>query len=187
MRSRLPELPEQKRERFRSEYKLSAYDAGVLTSSRALADFFEQTARVCGSAKSAVNWISRDLLKEQRERGCELEELAITPEILGALIRLVDDGRLTARSARDLLPELVDAGGEPEAMMLERGLEAVQDDGLIEGVVAEVVASHAEAVENVRGGDDKPLNFLMGQVMKATGGKANPTDVRARLLARIRG
>jgi aspartyl-tRNA(Asn)/glutamyl-tRNA(Gln) amidotransferase subunit B len=187
VRSRLPELPEQKRDRFVSDYGLSAYDAGVLISSRALADFFEETARVCGSAKSAVNWISRDLLKEQRERGRELEELAITPAILGALIRLVDEGRLTARSARDLLPELVDRGGDPEAIMAERGLEAVRDDGLIDGVVAEVIAANGEAVERVRGGDDKPLNFLMGQVMKATGGKANPGDVRTRLIEKIRG
>ena len=99
----------------------------------------------------------------------------------------MEDGRLTAKNARDLLPELVDAGGDPQAIMQERGLEAVSDAGQIDEWVREVVAANAAVVESVREGDDKPLNFLMGQVMKLTQGKANPGEVRKRLVEMIRG
>jgi aspartyl-tRNA(Asn)/glutamyl-tRNA(Gln) amidotransferase subunit B len=186
VRAVLPELPEQKQERFRREYDLSSYDAGVLTTSRPLADFFEESAKVCGLPKSVANWIARDLLKELRERDVEVDQLAITPAILGSLLRLVDEGRLTAKSARDLFSELVERGGDPEAIMVERGLEAVSDRGLIERLVDDAISSHGELVESIREGDDKPLNFLMGQVMKATQGKANPGEVRKLLLTKIR-
>jgi aspartyl-tRNA(Asn)/glutamyl-tRNA(Gln) amidotransferase subunit B len=187
VRAALPELPEEKRARFETEYALSAYDAGVLTASRSLADFFEETARVCDAPKAAANWITRDVLRELKERDCELEALALTPATLGGLIRLVEEGRLTARNAAQLFPDLVISGGDPEAMMTERGLEAVSDAGAIEGFVDQVIAANPEVVQQVRDGDDKPLNFLMGQVMKASQGKAEPGQVRQALAAKIRG
>ncbi|HKK50754.1 MAG TPA: Asp-tRNA(Asn)/Glu-tRNA(Gln) amidotransferase subunit GatB [Myxococcota bacterium] len=187
VRAELPELPEEKRARFESEYGLSADDAGILTASRTLADFFEETARSCGAPKSAANWITRDLLRELRERELELEAAALGPEMLGALIRLVEEGRLTARNAAQIFPLLVERGGDPEAMMREQGLEAVSDVAAIEGFVDEVIAAHADVVQQVRDGDDKPLNFLMGQVMKASQGKAEPGPVRKALVERIRG
>ncbi len=187
VRAALPELPEQKRQRFESEYGLSRYDASLIVTSRVLADFFEATARLCGAAKAVVNWISRDLMKELNERSIEVDETALTPATLAALIDLVESGRLTAKSGRDLFPELVREGGDPEAIMRERGLEAVSDDGLIDGLLDAALEANASLVEAIRGGDDKPLNFLMGQVMKATGGKANPGEVRKKLIARIRG
>jgi len=186
VRAEMPELPEEKRARFESEHALSAYDAGILTASRALADFFEETAKACGSPKAAANWIIRDLLRELKEREVALSGVAITPAILGSLIRLVEDGKLTTRSASQLFPELVSAGGDPEALMLERGLEAVSDTGAIDRLVEEVIAAHPDVVQQVRGGDDKPLNFLMGQVMKASQGKAEPGPVRKALAERIR-
>ena len=187
IRAELPELPEQKRARFESEYGLSPYDAGVLTASRSLADFFEETTRVCDAPKVAANWITRDVLRELKERECELEALALSPATLGALIGLVEAGRLTARSASELFPDLVSEGGDPEALMIERGLEAVSDAGAIDDFVDEVIAANPDVVEQVRGGDDKPLNFLMGQVMKASQGKAEPGQVRKALAERIRG
>jgi len=186
VRAEMPELPEEKRARFESEHALSAYDAGILTASRALADFFEETAKACGSPKAAANWIIRDLLRELKEREVALSGVAITPAILGSLIRLVEDGKLTTRSASQLFPELVSAGGDPEALMLERGLEAVSDTGAIDRLVEEVIAAHPDVVQQVRDGDDKPLNFLMGQVMKASQGKAEPGPVRKALAERIR-
>ncbi len=186
VRAEMPELPEEKRARFESEHALSAYDAGILTASRALADFFEETAKACGSPKAAANWIIRDLLRELKEREVALSGVAITPAILGSLIRLVEDGKLTTRSASQLFPELVSAGGDPEALMLERGLEAVSDAGAIDRLVEEVIAAHPDVVQQVRDGDDKPLNFLMGQVMKASQGKAEPGPVRKALAERIR-
>jgi len=187
VRATMPELPEQKRSRFQQEYALSPQDAGVLTASRSLADFFEKAARRSKSVRSVANWIARDLLRELKERDVEVDALTLTPEALASLVDLVEAGRLTARSARDLLPELVARGGDPEQMMRERGLEAVSDRGVIESVVDEVLAANPELVAAVRGGDEKPLNFLMGQVMKATGGKAIPGEVRALLVRKIRG
>lgn len=187
VREALPELPEEKRARFESEYALSSYDAGVLTASRTLADFFEETAKGCGAPKSAANWITRDVLRELKERECEIEDLALTPAILGSLIGLVEEGRLTQKSAAELFPDLVAEGGDPEAMMVDRGLEAVSDAGAIDAFVDEVIAANAEVVQQVRDGDDKPLNFLMGQVMKASQGKAEPGQVRKALAEKIRG
>ena len=187
IRGELPELPEQKRSRFETEYGLAPSEIEVLVASRAMADFFERTAQACGSPKSAANWISRDLRKEVNERGQEIEAVSISPESLASLIRLVEEKRLTTKSAQSLLPELVDEGGDPEALMVERGLEAVSDAGLIDALVDDVVVANEEAVASVREGDDKPLNFLMGKVMKASQGKANPEEVRSRLIERIRG
>ena len=187
IRADLPELPEQKRERFEAEYGLPAETTGILVTSRSLADFFERCAEACNSPKSAANWIARDLRQELNEKNLEVDEMALDAEALAALIRLVDDGRLTAKNARDLLPELVSEGGDPEALVQERGLEAVSDAGMIDEWVQAVIAANAAAVESVREGDDKPLNFLMGQVMKAAGGKANPGEVRRRLMEMIRG
>jgi aspartyl-tRNA(Asn)/glutamyl-tRNA(Gln) amidotransferase subunit B len=186
VRAEMPELPEEKRARFETEHALSAYDAGILTASRVLADFFEETARQCGSPKAAANWITRDLLRELKEREVGLLEVAITPTILGSLIRLVEEGRLTTRNASQLFPDLVAAGGDPEALMRERGLEAVSDAGAIDRLVEDVIAAHPDVVQQVLEGDDKPLNFLMGQVMKASQGKAEPGPVRKALAERIR-
>jgi len=187
VRRELPELPEEKRARFERDHALSAYDAGVLTASRPLADFFEETVRICDAPKAAANWITRDLLRELKERDAELEQMALTPAMLGGLIGLVEAGRLTARSAAEIFPELVERGGDPEAIMTERGLEAVSDSGAIDAFVDQVIAANPDVVQQVRDGDDKPLNFLMGQVMKASQGKADPGQVRKALATKIRG
>ncbi len=186
VRTTMPELPEDKRARFESAYGLSPYDAGVLTASRSLAEFFEATAKACDAPKAAANWITRELLRELKDRDLALAEVAITPAILASLIRLIDGGRMTARNAAELFPDLVSEGGDPEALMTARGLEAVSDVGAIDAFVDDVIAANPEVVEQVREGDDKPLNFLMGQVMKASEGKANPGQVRKALAEKIR-
>ena len=186
VRAELPELPDQKRERFGAKYGLPAETTQILISSRELADFFERCVEASGSAKAAANWIARDLRQALNDQDLEVENSALDAETLARLIGLVEEGRLTAKNARDLLPELVTQGGDPVALMQERGLEAVSDAGLIDEWVQEVIAANAAAVESVRAGDDKPLNFLMGQVMKAAGGKANPGEVRTRLVEVIR-
>ncbi len=186
VRAEMPELPEEKQARFESEYALSAYDANILTASRGLADFFEETTRACHAPKAAANWITRDLLRELKERDLALSEVAVTPAILGALITLVEERRLTARNAAQLFPDLVSAGGDPELLMVQRGLEAVSDAGAIDRLVEEVIAAHPDVAQQIREGDDKPLNFLMGQVMKASQGKAEPGPVRRALIERIR-
>jgi aspartyl-tRNA(Asn)/glutamyl-tRNA(Gln) amidotransferase subunit B len=187
VRAQLPELPEHRRSRFQEEYGLSAYEARLLTESRTLADFFEAAVRAHGVAKSVANWVLRDVMQALKERDAELDALALAPETLARLIALVDQGRLTVKSAREIFPVLAESGGDPEAIMRERGLEAVQDAGLIEGAVDDVLDANPDAADRFRAGDEKVLNFLMGQVMKQTRGKANPGQVRQALARKLRG
>ncbi len=185
VRRELPELADRRSERFRSQYGLSAYDARLLTASRSLAEFFEVAASAHGRPKPVANWLLRDVLQALREQSREIEDAAITPQALAAVIHLVEAGRTTAASARRLIPELVERGGDPEAMVRERGLGAVSDAGVLEQAVDEVLSAHAEHCERYRAGEKKVLNFLMGRVMRSTGGKANAAAVRELLTRKL--
>jgi aspartyl-tRNA(Asn)/glutamyl-tRNA(Gln) amidotransferase subunit B len=185
IRAALPELPEAREERFVREHGLGAEDARTLASSRALADWYEAAARAHGSAKAVANFVLRDVLAALKERDAEAEALRLSPERFAALLRLVDEGRVTAKSARSLLPELLFAGGDPEAVVRERGLEAVSDTGALEAAVEEAIAANPKVVASFASGDAKALHFLMGQVMRRTGGKADPARVRELLAARL--
>jgi len=187
VRASLPELAEQKCARFQDQHGLSAYDAQQLTGGRPLADFFEKAAAAHGNPKAVANWMLRDLRETLAALDLEIEASRITPQALAALMTLVDTGATTARSARELLPELVREGGDPAALVRERGLEAVSDAGVIEAAVVAVIAENAENAERYRGGDEKILNFLMGQVMRRTGGKASPAAVRELLARKLAG
>jgi aspartyl-tRNA(Asn)/glutamyl-tRNA(Gln) amidotransferase subunit B len=185
IRARLPELPEERARRFERELGLPAGEAELLVAARALADYFEAAARAHGTARSVANWMLRDVMAVLHERGLEIESAALPPEGLAALIRMVDEARLTARSAQAILPELLVEGGDPAALVRERGLEAVSDAGELDGIVEEVLAANAKAVASYAAGDAKSLNFLMGQVMRRTGGKADPATVRALLTRKL--
>ncbi|MDH3685062.1 MAG: Asp-tRNA(Asn)/Glu-tRNA(Gln) amidotransferase subunit GatB [Myxococcales bacterium] len=187
IRGSLPELPDARRERVSEQYGLSDYDARLLTASRPLADFFEETVRLHGDAKTVANWISRDVLAALKEEGSELEESALEPPMLAGLLRLVDESRVTARSARELIPDLVREGGDPEAIVRERGLEAVSDSGELEALADAALEENPRAVASFHDGDGKSLNFLMGQVMKKTGGKADARAVRSLLERKLTG
>ncbi|MDX1649895.1 MAG: Asp-tRNA(Asn)/Glu-tRNA(Gln) amidotransferase subunit GatB [Myxococcota bacterium] len=187
LREALPELPEARRARLEREHGLTPGDAALLTSSRALADFFEAAARAHGAGRPVANWVLRDLLAVLKESERDVEDVALAPEAFGRLLVMVDEGRVTAKSARGLLPELVERGGDPEALVRERGLEAVSDTGLLEGLVDEVLAAHPKAAESFAAGDTKAVNFLMGQVMRRTRGKADPGTVRALLVRKLEG
>jgi aspartyl-tRNA(Asn)/glutamyl-tRNA(Gln) amidotransferase subunit B len=173
----LPELADRRRERFAAEYGLPERDAALLVGSRALADFFEAAAALHGAPRSVANWLLRDV--RQALGDGEIEHARLTPEALAALLALVDAGRVTPQSARELLPELVERGGDPEALVRARGLEAVSDAGELEVAIDAVLAGAAEHVARYRAGEEKVLHFLMGQVMRRTGGKASPGAVRA--------
>ncbi len=186
VRASLPELPAEKRARFRRDHDLCDGDTAILTASRALADFYEEAvAATSQTAKTVAKWVLRDLLRALKDRELEIEGAKIAPGSLAALIDLVDVGRLTVKSAQELVPDLVSEGGDPVALMIARGLEAVSDTGLIESAVGEVIDAHPEAVSTFRQGDQRAINFLMGQVMKKTKGKANPGQVRELLLQKL--
>ncbi len=183
IRAELPELAPAKRARLEAQYGLPERDASLLVESRALADFFEAAASRGATPRSVANWLLRDVRQVLLERGREIEEAALTPEALAELLALVEAGRLTPQSAREILPQLVATGGDPARLVREQGLEAVSDSGALEAAVEEVLAECADHVARYRAGEAKVLNYLMGQVMRRTGGKASPGPVRE-LLAR---
>lgn len=186
VRATLPELAPGRRARFERDHGLASDEARQLVETRSLADFFEATLAVHANARQLSNWLLRDVLQALNERECEVGDTRLTPEALGELLNLVDAGRVTARSARGLVPELVARGGDLEELIRERDLEAVSDTGELEAVIDGVIAANAATADKIRAGDDKPLNALMGQVMKQTQGKADPGEVRAILIARLR-
>jgi aspartyl-tRNA(Asn)/glutamyl-tRNA(Gln) amidotransferase subunit B len=181
--SEVPELAEQRSERFQSEYGLSGYDTAQLTASPSVANFFEAAAKQHGAPKVVANWILRDVMQALKEREMAIDESPFSPDGLARLIRMVDESKTTVKSARGLVAELVESGGDPEVLVAERGLAAVSDSGIIEQAVSEVLAENPENVELFRSGEEKVVNFLMGQVMRKTQGKADPATVRE-ILAR---
>ncbi len=187
IRSALPELPAARADRFASEYGLKVDDAAVLTSSRELADWFESAASAHGTGKAVANWIIRDVLSALNDRDVDIDAVALSPDAFAALVKMSDDGRVTPKNARDLLQEILFDGGDPEALVQERGLEAVSDTGELEALVDAAIASNPQAVESFAAGDKKSLNFLMGQVMKQSQGKADPGSVREILARKLGG
>jgi aspartyl-tRNA(Asn)/glutamyl-tRNA(Gln) amidotransferase subunit B len=178
IRASLPELADARAQRFVAQYELAPKDAALIAGDAALSQWFEAAARAHGSGRSVANWLLRDVLAALKEREVEIAQAKLAPESFGALIKLADAGRVTAKSARALLAEILWTGGDPAALIAERGLGAVSDSGALEAVADEVIAANAKAVAAVKAGDAKSLNFLMGQVMRRTQGKADPAAVR---------
>lgn len=177
-RRALPELPQARRERLAREYGIPDYDAGVLVADKAVADFFEKTAKLCGHAKAASNWVMTDLLRLLNEREMEVHESKVTPESLASLIKLVDKGLLNMPTAREVFSILFEQGGEPEAVVKERGLVQVSDSAALEQMADKAIADNPKSVADYKAGKTAALQFLVGQVMRMSKGKANPQVVQ---------
>jgi aspartyl-tRNA(Asn)/glutamyl-tRNA(Gln) amidotransferase subunit B len=185
VRRGLPELAEARAQRVMAAHGLGEEDARLICESRALADFFEKAAARHGAGAELAKWLRRDVLRVLGDQGLSIEASPLAPEALADLVQLVASGVTTATSARSLLPELLRHGGDPERLVRERGLQAVSDAGPIEAAVDSVLAENPDHVARLRGGEEKVRNFLIGQVMKRTGGKADPGTVRRVLDARL--
>lgn len=186
IRHSLPELPDAKKRRFQDQYALSAYDAGILTASRELADFFEATAAAAGGeAKRAANWIIGDLTGFLNKSGKTLPESPISPAMLAGLIGRIVDGTISGKMAKDIFEAMCDGQGNADTIIERQGLRQVSDAQTIERIIDEVIAAHPEQVQGYREGKHKLLGFFVGQVMKLTKGKANPKEVNARLKSRL--
>jgi aspartyl-tRNA(Asn)/glutamyl-tRNA(Gln) amidotransferase subunit B len=187
-RAALPELPGARRARYQAEMGLSAYDAGVLTAARDVADFFEAAARLSGRPKEAANWISNEILRALSDDEYEaqlIDELPLKPFDLADLIGLVDKGTLHMSGARQVLRQMMKSGKAAGELVIELGLEQVQDDEQLEAWCAEALVGREAVIEQVRGGKTKAVGSLMGAVMQASAGKANPQKVREILLRLI--
>jgi len=182
IRASLPELPQARWHRFQEAYGLSPYDAEVLTASRAMADYFEATVAAGAGAKPAANWIMGDLQALLVKNGLPVEECKVASGELAAMIRLIDDGTISGKIAKDILLEMFDTGQSPTSIVEAKGLIQISDESELERIVAEVVAGNPGPVEDFRNGKEKALGFLVGQAMKASRGKANPKMINEMLL-----
>lgn len=183
----LPELPETKFNRFLTEYSLPEYDADVLTSSRPLADYFEQCAKACGNAKGAANWVMGELTRALNDNGLDIVQSPVSPVQLAGMISLIDKGTISGTIAKKVFEELWKNGGDAAAIVEQQGLAQVSDTGAIETAIDQIMAANMGQVEEYRGGKDKVFGFFVGQVMKAMKGKANPAVVNDLLKQKLAG
>ena len=173
-RSELPELPAARRARFVKDFGLPEYDAGVLTADRGIADFFEETARVSGNPKAASNWTMGEVLRALSDSGKALADTPLAPSALAGLIKLLDAKTINQPAAKEVFAVLFEQGGDPQAIVKEKGLAQVSDAGALEGFAAAAIAANPKSVADYKAGKQAALMFLVGQVMKASRGKANP-------------
>lgn len=186
-RRALPEGPQARRDRLVAEYGLPVYDAGVLVADKAVADYFEEAARRAGRPKAVSNWVMTEVLRVLSERGIGIAQLKVTPQALAELVRLVEDRVINMPTAKEIFAHLVDHGGDPHALVRERGLAQVTERAPLEEWVDQVLATHAEAAADYRAGQKAALQFLIGQVMRLSRGKANPQLVAEVLRQRLGG
>jgi len=187
LRARLPELPKQKRARFVQQYGVTAYDAGVLANDLELAAYFEKAARVSKKPKAIANWILNDLQSALSAAGKTIKECPIPPEALNELVALIDSGKISSKQGKEVFAEMFASGKKsPGAIVQERGIEQLSDTAAIERICDEVIAANPKAAADFKAGNAASLNFLKGQVMKLSKGKANPQMVGEILERKLR-
>ncbi len=177
VRKEIPELPDARRARYIKEMDLPAYDAGVITDTIEMANFFEETVEAGADVKQASNWLMGDLLGYMNKELKEVQELPIKPKDLAKMIELIKDGTISSKIAKDVFTYLVEEGGDPEVYVKEKGLVQISDEGELTKIVGEVLDANEQSVTDFKEGKGRALGFLVGQVMKATQGQANPQMV----------
>jgi aspartyl-tRNA(Asn)/glutamyl-tRNA(Gln) amidotransferase subunit B len=184
-RKHVTELPTARMKRFVSECALSEYDAGVLTASKAVADYFESCVKLFNQPKTVSNWVMGELTRELNHSGIDASASPVSPERLVSLLQLVEQGTISLKVAREIFPEVYSSGKTPEQIVQEKGLIQVSDEGALDKIIDEVLAKNPMQVAQFKDGKQQVLGFLVGQVMKASGGKANPGKVNALLKKKL--
>ena len=184
-RANLPELPAVRTKRFVSDYGLPEYDATILTASKGMADYFEVCAKQFNQPKTVSNWVMGELMRELNNSGTAILASPITPERLVSLLQMVDEGTISLKVAREIFPELYSSGKTPEQIVQEKGLTQVSDEGALAKIIEEVLSKNPGQVAQFKEGKQQVLGFLVGQVMKASGGKANPGKVNELLKKKL--
>jgi len=174
VRATMTELPDARRRRFVDAYGLPEYDAGVLTQSAELADYFEQVAVAAGNAKAASNWVMGELLRTLNDRGKSIGDVPLTPRALAGLIALIDEGAISSSIAKEVFAKMYDSGRTAGDIVAAEGLAQIGDESALLSMVRAVIGTHADAVAQYRAGKTATYGFLVGQVMKRSGGKGNP-------------
>ncbi len=187
IRATLPELPTARQQRFVADLGLPEYDAGVLTASKAVADYFEACVALFPQPKTVSNWVMGELARELNQAGIDAAQSPVTPARLVSLLKLVEGGTVSLKVARDLFPEFYASGKSAEQLVQEKGLTQVSDEGALSGIIDEVLTKNPAQVAQFKEGKQQVLGFLVGQVMKASGGKANPGKVNELLKKKLSG
>jgi len=182
----LPELPAARARRFRDEYGLPEYDAGVLTAAKDVADYFEASVRLFPQPKTVSNWVMGELTRELNNTGTAVQASPVSPQRLAGLLQLVENGTVSLKAARDMFPEMYASGKAPEQLVQEKGLTQVSDEGALGRIIDDVLANNPAQVAQFKQGKSQVLGFLVGQVMKASAGKANPGKVNELLKIKLR-
>jgi aspartyl-tRNA(Asn)/glutamyl-tRNA(Gln) amidotransferase subunit B len=190
IRNSLPDLPDARNNRFVAQYALSAYDAGLLTNRKDVADFFEEAVATHPNPKAIGNWIIGDLFRVLKERRLDeqlyIRSWPIRAGQIAELVRLIDEGRISGKIAKVVFDSMIDSSQSPSDIVKDKGLEQLSDDGRIEVAVQHVLETHAQQVAQYRAGNQKVFGFLVGQVMKTTQGKANPQKVNELLKDKLK-
>ena len=175
VRSSLPELPQDRRKRFIKDYGLREYDAQVLTLTRETGDYFEVAAKITGDGRTTANWVVGDLMGLLKAAGTEIVQAPISAQNLGELVALLNRGELSGKLAKEILPKMFETGDSASAIMEREGLKQISDSGALEKIVDEVLSANPKQVEQYKSGKTAVMGFLVGQVMKASRGQANPS------------
>ena len=186
VRQTLPELPDARRSRFVSEYGLSDYDAGFLTASRDMADYYEAVVKESAEAKLAANWVMGELSGYLNKEDKDITDSPVTASMLAGMITRIKDNTISGKIAKDVFEAMWQGEGDADAIIESKGLKQITNSGEIEALVDEVIANNPQQVEQFKAGKDKMLGFFVGQVMKATQGKANPAQVNQLLVKKLR-
>ena len=186
LRQSLPEMPGQKRDRFVSDYAIPEYDAGVLTASIALADYFETCVKLFPQPKAVSNWIMGDLMKELKNDNREIDDCPVTPERLTDLLKLIDDGTISGKMAKTVFGEMYQSGKPPAEIVKAKGLTQITDESALLKMVEDVIAANPGQATDFKNGKEKLMGFFVGQVMQASKGQANPALVNKLLKEKLR-
>jgi aspartyl-tRNA(Asn)/glutamyl-tRNA(Gln) amidotransferase subunit B len=173
----IPELPDQRQKRYIEELGLPIYDAKVLTVTKEMADFFEGTVAAGAESKLASNWIMGDVSAYLNSEGKELHQVALTPEGLAGMIKLIENGTISSKIAKTVFKELIENGGDAEKIVKDKGLVQISDEGTLLKIISEVLDANPQSIEDFKNGKNKAVGFLVGQLMKVTKGQANPQMV----------
>jgi aspartyl-tRNA(Asn)/glutamyl-tRNA(Gln) amidotransferase subunit B len=181
----IPELPDARKKRYVEEFGLPEYDAAVLTVTKESADFFEATVASGADAKLASNWIMGEVSAFLNAEGKELHDVKLTAESLAGMIKLIEDGTISSKIAKKVFKELIENGGDAETIVKEKGLVQISDEGALRTAVEEALNNNPQSIEDFKAGKQKAIGFLVGQIMKATKGQANPQLVNKILVEEI--
>ncbi|WP_121664321.1 Asp-tRNA(Asn)/Glu-tRNA(Gln) amidotransferase subunit GatB [Metabacillus litoralis] len=185
IRASIPELPDARRKRYIDDLGLPEYDAQVLTMTKEMSDFFEATLAVGAEAKQASNWVMGEVSAYLNAEGKELNDVALTPEGLAGMIKLIENGTISSKIAKQVFKELIENGGDPEQIVKDKGLVQISDDETLRKFVNEAIDANPQSVDDFKNGKQKAIGFLVGQIMKATKGQANPPMVNKLLMEEI--